>query len=172
MSKRSIIREGRVCHEYNVKVIVHPEQRRLKEKNLTQNDINHLLGTKTTSKSTSGHAGLRLELKGYGRRKTVLLKWEHLPYVEVWRPRPKEEPFIDESFDLPANEAGQLRKLQRDLHFAKGDPVAYVTILMNYYRSSLIMLKKKNSSVPTANSEVDFGAMMRAELATELDDGE
>lgn len=133
LTERTISMDGKDSYEYNVRIIDYPERAKLEEKNLLQSERDRVLE----------EAGLHLELIGYRSAKPLFLRLSHLPYLQVYVPREPGGSFLDESLDFPRSggKEGTLRHLMWEFHATKGDPVAYVQILMNYYKKKLELAK-------------------------------
>jgi len=85
--QRTVPQYGQDHIEFNVKIANYPERAQLDQPNPLPRDINHWLGT--------GRAGLYLEVIGFGTSTTVLLQLSCLPYVQIWKRRKHDAPFLD-----------------------------------------------------------------------------
>ena len=135
LSGRSILREGKPNHKFNVRIHRYTEHGRLTKSNITQSEIDWMLNT--------GNCGIRMEILGYGTSMTVLLKWRDIPISSAFVEWEHDVPFIDDTIDFPGTlkEDKLAEHLGRELYETKGDAVAYVQVLMKYYKTSEMQLK-------------------------------
>ena len=129
LSNRKMMRDGKDCYEFHVKVENYAERERLEHK-LPEAYVKTLIRI---------GAGINVQIHGTSGRKTVLLKFIRLPYLEVHIQRQHDAPFLDNSIKFPksADDDKQMNYLVDKLFAAKGDPIAYTDILMKYYQQAL-----------------------------------
>jgi len=145
MMERTVLMEGQEHFEYNVRIVNYPERDQLEK---TNSDVKDMLGEGW---------GIYLELIGYGSTKPLLLPLAHLPYFQVYIPRESNAPFLDESIEFPRRMTKKkaLTRLVQELYARKGDPVAYVQIMMHYYRqkynTAMLALTKSLLATPELN---------------------
>ena len=176
LKKREIIREGKCYHEFNVVITSYAERFMLQTPNLNARYIEYYMGT--------GGAGLAVSLNGYSTSNTLLLKFNTLPFLEVHRSRPMSsspESFLDESIVFPTTsiDADLTSYLMLKLDSTRGDPVAYIEVLMKYYHRAFEMAKKtksrqvgkkKKSFIPQTEGDGNANVeSFRAAIASELD---
>ena len=127
-AEQTISQEGKEVVEYNVRIRSYAERDKLHEEELTKPQLEYMIGP--------GGNGILLELLGHGHAVTALLKFRQLPYIEAYVPRMPDDPFLDPSYEFSQSQSDEsiLDELKTHLQTRKGDPVAYVQILMNYYK--------------------------------------
>jgi hypothetical protein len=166
-AERTITREGKDVVEYNVRVRSYAERDKLHDEDLSSSQLEYMIG--------AGGNGILLELLGHGHVATVLLKFRQIPHIEAYVPRMPDEPFIDPSYDFSQSQSDDtiLDELKRHLQTRKGDPVAYVQILMNYYKKLYQKERGKHSALTvTANPNagmIDEDAIVRSLIDSELE---
>ena len=87
-------------------------------------------------------AGLEMQVRRSAVSDSVLLKFSMLPFLEIHQERSMAnctELFLNDSivFPNPGNEDGLTPYLIEKLDATKGDPVAYIEVLMKYYHRAL-----------------------------------
>ena len=87
---------------------------------------------------TTGGAGLWVNLHSYLTSLNALLKFNMIPFLEVHQGRSMDstdESFLDDSIDFTTlRKDGELTTyLMEKLDATRGDPVAYIEVLMKYY---------------------------------------
>jgi len=126
--ERTISQCGHDHIEFNVKIASYPERAFLAQPNPPPSEVSRWLG--------SGRAGLNLELVNYGSTARVLLPLSHLPYVQVFKKREPDAPYLDPPYEYHKclTESSLARRLTNDLFQARGDSAATVQILLGYYK--------------------------------------
>jgi hypothetical protein len=127
LRSREIARDGQVGHEFHVKVISYPERDEMSRSPMQGSEINYLLNPQTG-------AGLSIQLIGYAG--SCLLKLYHLPFVEVYTPRVDgESSYVQCGLTKSKKDNIRASFLARELFETKGDALAYVGVLIDYYRT-------------------------------------
>ena len=166
-AERTISREGKDVVEYNVRIRSYAERDKVHDEELSKLQLEYMIGP--------GGNGILLELLGHGHAATVLLKFRQIPYIEAYVPRMPDDPFLDSSYEFSQSQLDDtiLDELKNHLQTRKGDPVAYVQILMNYYKKLYQKERGKNSGVtvianPNAG-KIDEDAIVRSLIDLELE---
>ena len=138
LEQREIIRDDKKCHEFHVTISSYAERSRAIEKDLPQGYIDYWMGT--------GGAGLVVRLHGSTTAFAPLIKFNVLPFLEVHQTRNTEttaESFLDESIDFTTlKKEGDLAPyLMEQLDATRGDPIAYLEVMMKYYQQALAITK-------------------------------
>lgn len=137
LKRCEIILEGKCYHEFNVTVVSYAKRAQLLTPNLPANYIDYYMG--------AGGAGLSVHLDGYATSNSMLLKFNMIPFLEVRRARSMDtstKSFLDESTTFPTTNKDDLTHyLMQKLDATRGDPVAYIEVLMKYYHRALEMTK-------------------------------
>jgi hypothetical protein len=124
---RELPRDGQVGHEFHVKVISYPERDQMSRSPMQGSEINYLLNPQTG-------VGLSVQLLGYSG--TCLIKLYHLPFVEVYIPRKEDEAsYLQCGLTKSKKDDVRASHLARELFETKGDALAYVGVLIDYYRT-------------------------------------
>jgi len=164
LNKHVVVREGKLYHEFHVVISRYAERSRLCLPNLPQSYIDNWM--------TTGGAGLRVNLHGYSTSLNTLLKFNMIPFLEVHQGRSMDstnKSFLDDSIDFATmRKDGELTTyLMEKLDATRGDPVAYIEVLMKYYHRALDMAKfemkkkcpqtknKNNSFLPSSSDDSD-----------------
>ena len=169
-NERTIFRESKACVEYNVRIRAFAERDKIHTEIMTPSQIQYMIGP--------GGNGIVLELIGYGDAITVLLKFSQIPYIEVFVSREKEASFTDPCYDFSRtkDDSTFLNELQQQLHARKGDPIAYVQILMNYYKKQLALTKGRDVNLKVAATscanELDVDKLVRSAIDAEMERGD
>ena len=129
LRSREIARDGQVGYEFHVKVISYPEHDEMSRSPMQRSEINYLLNPQTG-------VGLSLQLIGYAGSSSCLLKLYHLPFVEVYTPRADgESAYMQCGLTKSKKDDVRASFLARELFETKGDALAYVGVLIDYYRT-------------------------------------
>ena len=169
-NERIIFRESKACMEYNVRIRAFAERDKIHAEVMSTSQLQYMIGP--------GGNGIVLELIGYGDAITVLLKFSHIPYIEVFVSREPEASFTDPCYNFSKTQDDQtfLNELKQQLHTRKGDPIAYVQILMNYYKKQLSHTRGTNVNlqvVATAGAnELDADKLVRSAIDAEMERGD
>ena len=138
LEQRAIIREGNKCHKFHVTISSYAERSRAIENDLPQGYIDYWMGT--------GGAGLAVRLHGSTTAFAPLLKFNVLAFLEVHQTRTTEmtvESVLDKSIDFTMlKKEGDLAPyLMEQLDATRGDPLAYLEVIMKYYQQALAITK-------------------------------
>ena len=116
----------------NVRISNYAERSKLAQNNIPTKYIETLIDR---------GMGINVKILGWGRMQKVLLKLSMLPYLEVHVRRNNNTPFLDEGIGFPQIYDDECLKkyTMKELFSSKGDPVAYVEILMKFYQRKLKM---------------------------------
>jgi hypothetical protein len=116
-----------VGHKFHVKVILYPERDEMSRSPMQCSEINYLLNPQTGT-------GLSVQLIGYSG--SCLLTLYHLPFVEVYTPRVDgESSYVQCGLTKSKKDGIHASFLARELFETKGDALAYVGVLIDYYRT-------------------------------------
>ena len=169
-AERTIVRESKAYTEYNVRIRAFAERDKIHAEVMSSSQLKYMIGP--------GGNGIVLELVGYGDAITVLLKFCQIPYIEVFVGRAPESSFTDPCYDfsLTKNEDTFLNELKQQLHTRKGDPSAYVQILMNYYKKQLSLTRAKKVNMDVVATSLanapDADQLVRSAIDAEMEKGD
>ena len=133
----SFQREGKPHVEFHVRLVSYPKRETLQKAGLPNSLLNHFMG--------EGGNGFYVELIHRRLRKHILVKFKYLPYIEIHMTRSIDAPFLDDSVVFPRSDKDEtLAAYMRDqLLLSKGDPSAYVEVMMKFYQRVLLQRNSK-----------------------------
>ena len=99
-NERTIIRESKACLEHNVRIRAFAERDKIHAEVMSPSQLQYMIGP--------GGNGIQLELVGYGDAITVLLKFAHIPYIEVFVRREPEASFTDPCYEFSKTKDDQI----------------------------------------------------------------
>ena len=108
----------------------------------------------------------------FGTSTTVLLQLSCLPYVQMWKRRKHDAPFLDppHDYDRDLTTASLARKLSRDLHQTRGDAAATVQVMLGYYKHlSLKSMRVRGSKKLAKDAAKKDRDLIESRIKSELD---
>ena len=145
LKTREIVREGRVGHEFNVRIKHYPERERMNVDVIHDSEAKFILDHRTG-------VGLNCELIGYGCSSLALIRITNLPFIEIYVPREADDCILQElKFPQTKDDTVNAGFMAREFLECKGDSIAYTNILLSYYK----MAQKHSSTKERAvNAEL------------------
>ena len=154
-NKHEKLRDNFIALEFPARVKNYPERIELENTGLPESVIDA---------HWKGDAGINVELCGYSKRMTALLRLRIIPYIEIYK-LVSENEVLDDLIKFPvvgANHDGLADPLIKNLCEVKGCVVSTIEVLMKYYRASsnskqfkLDAVQKSNDKVKVANTIKD-----------------
>jgi hypothetical protein len=138
LSLRTIEREGRLYHEFNVTISSYAERHRLEDPIIRESEVDYLLNPQL-------RAGLSIRLDGYANRtRGIMLQFLAIPYIEVFVERGARESILDPRIEMPRTTKDEVvsAHMADEFKFAKGDPIATIDVMMKGYNTQYKNAKK------------------------------
>ena len=141
MRQYVIVCKGKDHYEFNVRVMNYPERALLEQMDLPESQMRYLIGV--------GGNGIYVELFGYGRSASLLLKFKILPYLEFFEPCKANECLLDPNivFHKSNNEDTLVKYMSQQLFETAGDPASCVEVLPASYVEEVLTGKFEKCQV-------------------------
>jgi hypothetical protein len=125
LKAREVEREGRVGHEFHVRILSYPERDQMSVDRLPSHEINFLLNPKTG-------VGITVQLLGYNTTNACLIKLHNIPFLEFYVPRKIGDPAYNEvKISRSKTDNVVATCVARELLETKGDCLAFIGVLLD-----------------------------------------
>ena len=155
-------------YEFCVRIRSYPESSRLETSGADQSYINLIW---------SQGAGIYVELCGYTKSRTAILKFQHLAYIEVYS-LTSDGMFLNDNIKFPhARRESLVKPLHELLAESNGCRLSTMEVLMKYYRAdsnasvrATTIAARTTPTIPNKPIANGDSSMFHAGLTTELSD--
>ena len=119
LKAREVEREGRVGHEFHVRILAYPERDQMSIDRLPPHELNFLLNPQTG-------VGITVQLIGYNTTTSCLIKLHNIPFLEIYVPRNIGDSAYNEvKLSRSKTESVVATSVARELLETKGDCLAF-----------------------------------------------